>query len=127
MIERLLAADRALEAGDLDGARRLFDQVAGADPRNAIAVVGQAEVARRRGDADEARRLATVALAIDPDEAAAQRLIGELPVEPERAPDLGHVPEDTAVATPAEAAGPVAPPTRGGFIGWIRRLFGRAG
>jgi len=120
MIERLLAADRALEAGDLDGARRLFDQVADADPRNAIAVVGQAEVARRLGDADEALRLATAALVIDPDEAAARRLVQQL--DP-----VGRAPAAIA-QPPVEPTAPVeqmAPPPRGGVLAWLRRLFGR--
>jgi hypothetical protein len=123
MIERLLAADRALEAGDLDGARRLFDQVAGADPRNAIAIVGQAEVARRRGDPGEARRLATAALTIDPAEAAAQRLVKELDAGP------GELVGD-ATAPAVIALAPVGtrrPAARGGVLGWLRRLFGRGG
>jgi uncharacterized protein HemY len=78
MIERLLAADAALERGDIDVAGRLFAQVAEADPRNAIAVVGLARIAVRRGAPDEARALARRALEIDADEAAARRLLAEL-------------------------------------------------
>jgi thioredoxin-like negative regulator of GroEL len=74
MIERLLAAERALEAGDLDRADRLFGQVADADSRNAIAVVGLAEVAHRRGRSAQAAELVERALSIDPDDAAAGRL-----------------------------------------------------
>jgi thioredoxin-like negative regulator of GroEL len=74
VIERLLAAERALEAGELDKADRLFGQIADADARNAIAVVGLAEVARRRGRRGEASELIERALAIDPDDAAAERL-----------------------------------------------------
>lgn len=74
MIERLLAAERALEAGELDKAERLFGQVADADARNAIAVVGLAEVAHRRGRTGEASELVERALWIDPDDAAAERL-----------------------------------------------------
>jgi uncharacterized protein HemY len=86
MIERLLAGEAALERGELDAAARLFDQVAEADPRNVIAIVGSARVAARRGDASGARELAARALAIDPDEAAARRLLAELdaPSPPER-------------------------------------------
>lgn len=74
MIERLLAAERALEAGDLDHAGRLFQQVSDADPRNAMAVVGLAVVAQRRGDAGDASGLVARALAIDPEDDAAKRL-----------------------------------------------------
>jgi thioredoxin-like negative regulator of GroEL len=115
MIERLLAGDRALEAGDLDGAARLFDQVAEADPRNAIAVVGQARVALRRGDPDEARRLAEAALGIDPDEAAARALLA----------DIAPAEEPAVVPVAVPVAAPTTRPSRGGLLGWLRRLFGR--
>ncbi len=74
MIELLLAAERMLDAGTLDQAERLFEQVAEADPRNAIAVVGLARVALARGDEAGAIGLARRALEIDPDNAAARRL-----------------------------------------------------
>jgi thioredoxin-like negative regulator of GroEL len=74
VIERLLAAERALEAGELEVADRIFGQIADADARNAIAVVGLAEVAHRRGRSDEASELIERALTIDPDDAAAERL-----------------------------------------------------
>ena len=82
MIERLLAADGALARDELDHAKRLFAQVADADPRNAIALVGLARVASRRGDRDGARGHLERALTIDPDEAAARRLLDELDVAP---------------------------------------------
>lgn len=91
MIERLLAAESAYEAGDLDAAERLYDQISAADPHNAIAVVGLARVARRRGSDEAARELAKRALAIDPEEAAAARLLAELVAEPAVAP-AGPVP-----------------------------------
>ena len=75
MIERLLAAERALADGHLDQAERLFQQVADADERNAIAVVGLAEVALARGDRAAAEALAARALQIDPEDAAAARLL----------------------------------------------------
>ncbi len=82
MIERLLAAEGALARDELDHAERMFGQVAEADPRNAIAVVGLARVASRRGDAAGARSRLERALEIDPDEAAARRLLGELDASP---------------------------------------------
>jgi Tfp pilus assembly protein PilF len=100
MIERLLAAEGALERDDLDRAQRLYGQVAEADPRNAIAVVGLARVLARRGDTDAAREVVAHALEIDPDEAAAHRLLAEL--ESPAAPNA---------AAPASAVAPrgVAP------------------
>jgi thioredoxin-like negative regulator of GroEL len=78
MIERLLAAEGALARDELDHAKRLFEQVAEADPRNAIAVVGLARIAARRGDTAGARAGLEHALEIDPDEAAARRLLRDL-------------------------------------------------
>lgn len=104
MIERLLAADAALDRGEIDVAHRLFAQVANADPRNAIAVVGLARVAMRSGAPDEARALAHRALGIDPDEAAARRLLIQL---------------EAAAATPA----PEAP--RPGWRRLLARILGR--
>ncbi len=78
MIERLLAADEALARDDLETAAKLFGQVAEADPRNAIAAVGLGRVAAGRDDAQEARVWFLRALEIDPDEAAAKRLLAAL-------------------------------------------------
>lgn len=106
MIERLLAAERALADGELDQAERLFNQVAAADERNAIAVVGLAEVAVARGDHATAAALAARALAIDPEDAAAARLLApgaNLPVAPPRASLAAR------------------------FGAWLRRLLGRSG
>ncbi len=111
MIERLLAADAALERGELDAAERLYRQVADADARNAIALVGLARVAQARGDAAAARELSERSLAIDADEAAARRMLESL-------------------TTPATAALPPnlppAPARPGGLWGFIRRLLRRA-
>jgi galactokinase len=116
MIERLLAAEGALSRDELDQAQRLFGQVAEADPRNAIAVVGLARVLARRGDTEAARELLAHALQIDPDEAAAHRLLAELeagpaPVEAPVAAAAPRVPERAPaprrVARPAGAAAAV--------------------
>ena len=87
MIERLLAGEAALARDELDAAGRLFSQVSVADPRNAIALVGLARIAVRQGELGEARALAVRALEIDPDEAAAARLLVELDPVAEPVPE----------------------------------------
>jgi tetratricopeptide (TPR) repeat protein len=78
VIELLLQAERALSVGLLDRAETLYRQVAAADPRNSIAVVGLARVAIERGDEIEALELGRRALEIDPENSAAQRLVQRL-------------------------------------------------
>jgi thioredoxin-like negative regulator of GroEL len=107
MIERLLAAQQALTAGDLEHAERLFGQVAAADPRNAIAVVGLAEVARQQGKAVEATVLLDRALGIDPEDAAAKRL--RVVLEPVTVPQADS-----------------APASGHSLIGWLKRVLGLA-
>jgi uncharacterized protein HemY len=111
VIERLLAAEQALAEGQLDQAERLFRQVAEADERNAIAVVGLAEVALARGDTTAAEALATRALVIDPDDAAAARLLA---------------PVSAPVAAPAPAAVGARGSLAARLRGWFARLVGRS-
>ena len=118
MIERLLAADAALERDDLDLAERLFAQVAEADPRNAIAVVGLGQVAARRGDRAAAQEQFRRALEIDPDDAAATRLVAEA-----AATEPAPVPEPAAEAElPAVRAAAPAPHERRPSL--LRRILG---
>lgn len=74
MIELLLEAERALSFGRVERAEQLYRQVAGADPKNSIAVVGLARVALERADDLGAYLLARRALLIDPENEAARRL-----------------------------------------------------
>ena len=78
MIELLLQAERALTMGMVDQAERLYRQAADSDPRNSIAVVGLARVALERADDAGALQEARRALAIDPENAAASRLVARL-------------------------------------------------
>jgi tetratricopeptide (TPR) repeat protein len=139
MIELLLAAERMLEAGDLDHAERLFSQVAVADPRNAIAVVGLAEVASARGDDAGAIATARRALEIDPENAAARRMIDRLEAaapqavapesavvpEPEVAPEQAVSSEQAIASEKAVAPEPLPlPPLAPVRRSWLDRLLG---
>lgn len=117
MIELLLEAERALSFGRVDRAEQLYQQVAGNDPRNSIAVVGLARVALERADDLGAYLLARRALAIDPENEAAQRLATRLE-EVMRArgdivpatPDVPGWPSRPSVVPPSMAP---KPPPRG--------------
>ena len=78
MIEILLQAERALSMGMVDQAERLYRQALDADPRNSIAVVGLARIALEHDDGALAWREAKRALEIDPENAAARRLVDRL-------------------------------------------------
>ncbi|MEO8207862.1 MAG: tetratricopeptide repeat protein, partial [Chloroflexota bacterium] len=128
--------------GDLEHAERLFQQVAEADPRNAIAVVGLAKVAAARGDHAAAAELAQRALTIDPDEAAALRLVAATREGAGGADAAASEPTSGVAASeptsgvaasepraPVASAGPLAgppadPPARRSLLGWIRSLLG---
>jgi hypothetical protein len=114
MIERLLAADDALARGDLDLAERLFRQTADADARNAIAAVGLGRVAAARDDADGARSWFLRALEIDPEEAAARRLLAALEREVAIAGGPGAPPVEGPVA-----ASPRRPSLLGRVLRWL--------
>ena len=122
MIERLLAAEAALEREDLDAAEKLFGQVAEADARNAIAAVGLGRVAAGRDDAAAARAWFVKALQIDPDEAAARRLLAaldrEVPPEPAVAP---------AVASASSPSSPSKATPRRSLVDRVRAWLGLAG
>lgn len=148
MIELLLQAERALSVGLLDRAETLYRQVATADPQNSIAVVGLSRVALDRGDDLESLELARRALAIDPENAAAQRMVARLeevlayrgdpgppqrtasgpepvpaePVPAEPTPDEHAVPSAEPAAPDSAPPEPIAKPRR---RSWIDRLFRR--
>lgn len=127
MIELLLQAERALAVGLVDQAERLYRQAADADPRNSIAVVGLARVALERADDRTAYVEARRALAIDPENAAAIRMVERLEEvfahRGEAVPPVAQ-PASTVPSTPA----PTEPPTpaiAGRRPGLIDRLLRR--
>jgi thioredoxin-like negative regulator of GroEL len=119
VIELLLQAEGALSVGLLDRAEELYRQVASADPRNSIAVVGLARVALERSDEVGALTLARRALLIDPENNAAQRMVQRLE-EVLRA-------RGVAVEPPAAAAVADAPTTDGASVprSYLDRLLRR--
>ena len=141
MIELMLQAERALSAGMVDQAERLYWQAVEADRRNSIAVVGLARVALERGDNRLAYTFAQGALSIDPENDAARRLVERLtevmayrgeaiPTEPQGPLVSPFTPPDE----PVEPHGPPAPEPPAGDAGGrpepesgsrIRRILGR--
>jgi len=113
MIELLLQAERAMSVGSVDRAETLYEQVAAADPQNSIAVVGLARVALERGDETGALVLARRALAIDPENAAASRIVERLEeVLRQRGEGAGSAVAPSPVATrPVIATPAVTTPT----------------
>ena len=105
MIELLLEAERVLSFGLTDRAEQLYRQVADADPKNSIAVVGLARCALGRADDLGAYLLARRALAIDPENEAARRLAVRLEevLATRGEPVADPMPAD--VAAPRDAAG----------------------
>jgi hypothetical protein len=135
MIEVLLQAESALSLGLLDRAEILYREVAAADPRNSIAVVGLARVALERGDEIEALKVARWALTIDGENAAAQRMVQRLEevlaFRGIQVPPTGPPPEPaadapgqavTAIPEPEPGADqPPQPASRASFLDRLRR------
>jgi hypothetical protein len=112
VIELLLEAERALSFRLIDRAEQLYRQVAAADPRNSIAVVGLARVALERSDDFGAYLLARRALGIDPENEAARRLAVRLEevLATRGEPVADPLPDGSAPgsAAPSPAAGSLA-------------------
>jgi hypothetical protein len=141
VIELMLQAERALSAGMIDQAERLYWQAVEADRRNSIAVVGLARVALERGDNRLAYTFAQGALSIDPQNDAARRLVERLTevmaYRGEAIPTEPQGPLVSPFAPPEETVEPHGPPApeapAAGAGGWpapetgsrIRRILGR--
>jgi tetratricopeptide (TPR) repeat protein len=117
MIELLLQAEGALSVGLLDRAEVLYQQVADADPRNSIAVVGLARVALERGYEVEALTFARRALIVDPQNNAASRMVQRLEevllYRGVAAPPPLGAPPSTGPADVGEAPAPLVPDPAG--------------
>ena len=122
MIEIMLEAERAMAVGLLDKAERLYAQVAAADPRNSIAVMGLARIALERDNQRGAYLLARRALALDPDNPMAshmaRRMAEVMAGRGEPPPDDQADPAVTPVPAPPV---PAPEPDRPGLIDRIRR------
>ena len=118
MIEIMLEAERAMAVGLLDKAERLYAQVAAADPRNSIAVMGLARIALERDNQRGAYLLALRALALDPDNPMASHMARRMA---EVMAGRGEPPPDDSVEPPKPAAVPAPEPDRPGLIDRIRR------
>jgi hypothetical protein len=115
VIELLLEAERALSFGLVDRAETLYRQVAAADPKNSIAIVGLARVALERADDAQALTYARQALAIDPENDAARRLAQRmeevLTTRGDAVPDPPTATPEPATPVPAPSPPPAAAPT----------------
>jgi thioredoxin-like negative regulator of GroEL len=127
VIELLIQAEGALSVGLLDRAETLYRQVARADPRNSIAVVGLARVMLERSDEVGALTLARRALTIDPENNAAQRMVQRLEAVL-RHRGVALAPATVAVApalAPAAESDPAATEPRHEHRSYLDRLLRR--
>ena len=133
MIELMLEAERAMAVGLLDQAERHYAQVAAADPKNSIAVVGLARVALERGDQRATYVFARRALALDPENPMASHLVRRMAEQIEGrgeslpedvggpADPRGGAPGETSAAPPVDPSGAPDEPRRAGLVGRLLR------